>query len=135
MRQQHRPLRIVQPGVERLGHELGATLQNANEREAAMAEGGAHDVVEDFGNPVDGLGDERRALHAERHRQRVHRLEQRAVRRRVALQAARRRRRGLLLGQAVDVVVVQDDREVDVVAKRMDPVRPRRCCSSRRRRC
>ena len=123
MRQQQRPAGIVQPGLEHLRQELGAALDDAHEREAAVEVRLPDDVVEQLGDPVDRLRDERDVGHAQRDRQRIHRLERGAARRRVALEAARRRRRRLLLRQPVHVVVVQDRRQVHVVADRVDPVR------------
>ena len=86
-------------------------------------ERGAHDVVEDVGHPVDRLRDERYVLHAERHGERVQRFESAAARRGVALRAAGRGGRGLLLGEAVDLVVVQEHAHAHVVAHGVDPVR------------
>ena len=123
MREQVHAIGIVQPRIERLGQPLGAALHDAHEREAAVVVGGAHDLVERLGDPVDRLGDERDVLHAQGDRERVQRLEARAVRRGVALRADRRGRRGLLLRQPVDLVVVQEDGQVHVVPDRVDPVR------------
>ena len=123
VREQQRLARVVQPRVEHLRQPLGAALDDAHEREAAVEVGGADDVVEELGDPVDRLRDERRVGDAERDGQRVQRVEVAAAGRRVALQADRRGRRGLLLGEAVDLVVVQDRRQVHVVADRVDPVR------------
>ena len=70
---------------------------------------------------VDGAGHERR-LGAERQRDRVERVVDRAHRRGLGDLAGLRRRRVLPLRQAVDAVVEQHDRHVDVAAHRVDQV-------------
>ena len=87
-----------------------------------MVEGRRDDVVHQVRDPVDRLRHEGCVLHAQRHGQRVERVEVGATRRGVAPGAERRRRGRLLLGQPVDVVVVQQQRHVHVVADRVDPV-------------
>ena len=123
MVQQLHPKRVLDVRLEHLRQPFRAALQDAHEREAAMPVGGAQDVVERFGNPIDRLRHERDVLHPERHLQRLQRLQITAVRGGVAARADRRGRRGLLLGQAVDLVVMQHDREVHVVANGVNPVR------------
>ncbi len=115
--------RIAQPGVEARREVFRASLQDSDEREALVAIRLEDDVVENLGDPIDGLGDEGDVRHAQRHRERVERLEAGAARRRVALEAPRRRRRSLLLRQAVDLVVVQQHGQVHVVTDRVNPVR------------
>ena len=58
---------IVDERVEEFWQPLGAALEDAHKREPLMAVGRRKDFVENLGNPVDGLGDERDILHAERH--------------------------------------------------------------------
>ena len=70
---------------------------------------------------VVGTGDKGR-LGTERHRDGVERLIDRAHRRGLGDLADLARRRVLAFGQAVDLVVEQQDRQVDVAAKRMDQV-------------
>jgi hypothetical protein len=81
------------------------------------------DVVQHFGNPVDRLRDEGDVLDAERDRQRVERIQVGAAGCRIAFQALRRGRRRLHLGQAVDLIVVQEHGQIHVVADRMNPMR------------
>jgi len=105
VREEQRLPRVVQPRLEHLRQPFGTALDDAHEREAAVQVGGADDVVEELGDPVDRLRDERGVGDAERDGQRVQRIEVAAAGRRVALEADRRGRRGLLLGEAVDLVV------------------------------
>jgi hypothetical protein len=70
---------------------------------------------------VDRAGDERR-LGAERQRDRVERVVERAHRRRLGDLAELGRRRVLALGQPVDPVVEQQDLQVHVAAQRVDQV-------------
>ena len=123
MGQHQHLLGIVHPRLEHVADELGASLQDAHEGEPAVTEGRGDDLEQDLRNPVDCLRDERHVLHAERDRERVQCIEERAARCRVALRSLRRGRRGLLLRQAVDVIVVQQHGHVHVVADRVEPVR------------
>ena len=74
-----------------------------------------------LGVGVGGARDERGAR-AERERDRVERVIDRAGRRRRRARAERRRRRVLALGEAVDLVVEQDDLEIHVAPEHVDHV-------------
>jgi len=109
-------------GSQTFGSHSGA-LDDADERKALVVIGGLDDVEQHLRYPVHRLRDERHVLHPECHAQRLQRLEVGPARRGVALGAARRGRRGLHLGQTVDLVIVQEHRHVHVVADGVDPVR------------
>ena len=86
---------------------------------------GAGSGVEDFGEPllvgVDRPSDEGR-LGADRNRERIERVVERAHRRRLRHLPELRRRRVLALRQPIDPVVEEEDLEVDVAPKRVDQV-------------
>ena len=87
-----------------------------------MVVGRLDDLEQALGDPVHRLRDERGVGYAERHGQRIEPFEVTSPWCGVALGADRRSRRGLFLGQAIDLVVVQEHGQVHVVADRMNPV-------------
>ena len=62
VRQEQCLRRILQPRIEYPRHELGAPLDDPDEREAAVPVRGGDDVVEHLRDPVNRLGDERNAF-------------------------------------------------------------------------
>jgi hypothetical protein len=115
--------RITDPIVKVVIHEFRATLQDANEGQTPVVVGLGEDFVEQVGDPVDSLGHEGNVCHPKGDRQRIERVEGGAKWRGVAFQPAWRGWRGLVLGQAIDLIVVQQHGHVHVVADRMQPVR------------
>ena len=107
--------------VERAVVEDRAVLQDLDQRGAAVLGGGAQHLGQPVAVGVQRAADEGR-LGAQRQRHRVERVVQRTHRRRLGDLADLRGRRILALGQPVDPVVEQQDRDVDVAAQRVDQV-------------
>ncbi len=103
--------------------KIGQSCRISTTRGPAMLGRGAQHLGEALAVGVQGAADERR-LGTQRHRHRVERLVQRSHRRRLGDLADLRGRRVLPLGQPVDPVVEQQDRDVDVAAQRVDQVVP-----------
>ena len=101
--------------------EHRAVLQHLDEHRALVLVGLVQDRAHQLGVGIGRPRDERRAG-AERERDRVQRVIDRAGRRRRRAGPDRRGRRVLALGEAVDLVVEQQDLEVHVAAQRMDHV-------------
>ena len=112
---------LVLDRVERAVVEDRAVLVDLDERGASVRGRRGQHRGEVLAVGVDGAGHEG-ALGAERQRDRVERVVQRAHRRRLGDLAGLRGGGVLALGQAVDPVVEQQDRHVHVAAQRVDQV-------------
>ena len=111
----------VLDGVEGAVVEDRAVLVDLDERRAAVGGGGGEHLGQVLAVGVDGAGHERR-LGAERQRDRVERVVHRAHRRGLGDLAGLGGGGVLALGEAVDPVVEQQDRHVDVAAQGVDEV-------------
>ena len=112
---------LVEDRVERAVVEDVAVLVHLDERRAAVLVGPREHLGHVLAVHVVRAGDERR-LRAERDRDRVERVVERAERRRLRDLAHLARRRVLALGEAVDLVVEHEDLHVHVAAQRVDEV-------------
>ena len=112
---------VVLDRVEGAVVEDRAVLVDLHERRAAVGGGRGEHRGEVLAVGVDGACDER-ALRAQRQRDRVERVVQRAHRGGLGDLAGLGGGGVLALGEAVDPVVEQQDRHVDVAAQRVDQV-------------
>ena len=108
--------------VERAVVEDVAVLVDLDERRAAGGRGRPRNVSIMCLRSMSWVRATKRGLGAEGHDERVERRVDRAERRRLGDLAELARRRVLALGQPVDLVVEQQDREVDVAAQGVDQV-------------
>ena len=92
-----------------------AVLVDLDERGARVLGGPLEHFAQVLDLGVDRAGDER-GFAADRDRERMERVVDRAHRRALGLLAERRRGRVLALGEAVDAVVEQDDVDIEVAA-------------------
>ena len=105
--------------VERAIVEDVAVLEDFDDRTALVIMGSTEHLLHVTAIHVVRASDKGR-LGAERHRDGVERLIDRTHRRGLGDLADLARRRVLAFGQSVDLVVEQQDRQIDVAAKRMD---------------
>jgi len=122
MREQRDVVGIVLQVREDLVRVGRAALQDAHEAQALVLPRGAEHVVEHDRVPVHDLRHEGHVGHAQGGGQGVERRQPRPAGVGVRLQTRGAGGRGLLLGQAVDVVVEQHRDHVHVVADGVDPV-------------
>ena len=115
------PLVAARDVLERAVVEDVAVLVDLDERRTAVLVGAPEHLLHVLAVHVVGAGDEAR-LRADRDRDRVERVVERAERRALGDLADLARRRVLALGETVDLVVEEQDRHVHVAAQRVDQV-------------
>src|SRR5690242_18410736 len=102
---------------------MRAALQYPYERGARVLMRGPNGGVEVRHVPINALSDKRSVGNAERYRNRVQWREERSAGMSVGTLAGAHGWRSLILCQAVNVVIEQQNRKVHVVADGVDPVR------------